>query len=302
MPLSDLTLRAASSATNIEVTAPCALLPGESLEIAPTAAWQAAGPVGGSMALHARPSAFVPGSLLLTNYRLLWAPLEPTDGAGDPMPPASIGLQAMDRIRKAKANGSVSGATESDVLLEFFEKQGAWPSLCVRVAATNEAALLAAVRAHTRIPAVPTDARANVERSFTTLHFGALASEGSRPSDAPSWTAWTGYDAEAEFHRQGLNNPLSHWRVSRANADFDLCGSYPPLLIVPRCLSDDFLHRAAAFRSGRRLPVLCWKDAYGVASICRCAQPMVGVSKARSAEDEELLQAISPHSHDLLHT
>ena len=79
-------------------------------------------------------------------------------------------------------------------------------------------------------------------------------------------------------------------------------------------MTDEALSRAAAFRSGRRapafsagrtplvrhsclpvpsflrrLPVLCWKDAFGVASICRCSQPLVGVANKRSADDEAAL-------------
>jgi hypothetical protein len=90
----------------------------------------------------------------------------------------------------------------------------------------------------------------------------------------------------AEFHRQGLNNPLSHWRVTHLNEHFELCPSYPRKLVIPRLTSDEDLKLAAGFRSGRRVPVLCWKDPYGVASITRSSQPMVGVAKSRSAQDE----------------
>ena len=38
---------------------------------------------------------------------------------------------------------------------------------------------------------------------------------------------------------------------------------------------------------------MCWKDPFGVASITRSSQPLVGVAKARSAQDEKLLQAIA---------
>jgi hypothetical protein len=41
------------------------------------------------------------------------------------------------------------------------------------------------------------------------------------------------------------------------------------------------------------VPVLCWKDPFGVASISRSSQPCVGVSKMRSPQDEALLQAIA---------
>ena len=115
-------------------------------------------------------------------------------------------------------------------------------------------------------------------------HGGALG--GARPAQG-----WSLFSHEAEVQRQGINNPLACWRVTQLNARYELCPSYPRLLVVPRAISDAEVRRAAQFRSGARLPVLSWKDPMGPASICRCSQPMVGVAKARSAEDEALLQA-----------
>lgn len=153
-----------------------------------------------------------------------------------------------------------------------------------------------AVKRHTRHPSTASDPRANLARCFALAHGAALGL-------APSSQRLSFYNADEEYDRQGIKNPLSHWRISEANLNYELCPSYPRVLAVPMRVSDQMLHRAAAFRSGRRLPVLSWKDTASAASICRCSQPMVGVAKSRSSHDEALLQAIvdtNPHREALL--
>ena len=165
------------------------------------------------------------------------------------------------------------------------------------------------LRKHVAVPSSTIDLRANVAQSFAVAHGAACAEKPSlsgllaaggnadarerarvaagslaapSPGGPPPLTTTTtsssssssssglaGYDAEAEFQRQGLNNPLSHWRVTNLNATYNLCQTYPRFLVVPRSLTDDDLVTAAKFRSARRLPILCWKDPFGVASICR---------------------------------
>ena len=39
--------------------------------------------------------------------------------------------------------------------------------------------------------------------------------------------------------------------------------------------------------------MLCWKDPFGVGTICRCAQPLVGAVGKTCKQDERLLQAIA---------
>lgn len=49
------------------------------------------------------------------------------------------------------------------------------------------------------------------------------------------------------------------WRISMANAEHRLCGTYPRQLLVPACISDQVLETAARFRSARRVPVVVWR-------------------------------------------
>ena len=64
-------------------------------------------------------------------------------------------------------------------------------------------------------------------------------------------------DLGAEFARQGVATD-SRWRFTDANSSYDLCATYPPLLIVPAALSDARLKEGSRWRSKRRVPVLTW--------------------------------------------
>ncbi|KAJ8958513.1 hypothetical protein NQ318_002307 [Aromia moschata] len=73
------------------------------------------------------------------------------------------------------------------------------------------------------------------------------------------------------------------WRISK----------YPPYLLVPSCINDDVLESVAKFRTSRRIPAAVWRHTRNGAVIARCSQPEVGWLGWRSAEDEELIKAIS---------
>ncbi len=109
------------------------------------------------------------------------------------------------------------------------------------------------------------------------------------------------YDCMLEFSRLGvLDSNL--WRLSRANSEFKLCNTYPALLFVPRSVSDDELHIVSNFRSGHRLPVLCWASKDSGATMWRSSQPKAGVSGS-CMQDEKLLDALAKSAlgHSALH-
>lgn len=82
------------------------------------------------------------------------------------------------------------------------------------------------------------------------------------------------------------------WRISYANNDFKLCQSYPRLLLVPCCITEDTLKSVASFRSSRRIPAVVWRHKASGAIIARCSQPEVGWLGWRNANDEQLLKAL----------
>ena len=87
--------------------------------------------------------------------------------------------------------------------------------------------------------------------------------------------------------------PNESWRITRTNEKYELCDTYPRILAVPATVSDNELKEVAKFRSRNRLPVLSWMHPDSLATLCRCAQPLVSMSNNRSEADEKYIQTVS---------
>ncbi|CAF4886516.1 unnamed protein product [Pieris macdunnoughi] len=105
-------------------------------------------------------------------------------------------------------------------------------------------------------------------------------------SQAPHQRHWFG----CELERLGFTTK-GPWRVSAVNAEYKLCPSYPPLLIVPASIGDEQLEAVARFRTMRRIPAVVWRHRKTGAVIARSSQPEVGWFGWRSGDDEGLLAA-----------
>nr|XP_020450588.1 myotubularin-related protein 2-like isoform X1 [Monopterus albus] len=111
---------------------------------------------------------------------------------------------------------------------------------------------------------------------------------------------WKVYDPTAEYRRQGL--PNESWTISKINSTYELCDTYPSILVIPTNITDEEVKRVAVFRAKNRFPVLSWIHPESQATIVRCSQPLVGPSECRCKEDERLLQIImdaNAQSHKL---
>ncbi|KAI4892368.1 hypothetical protein NFI96_023304 [Prochilodus magdalenae] len=111
---------------------------------------------------------------------------------------------------------------------------------------------------------------------------------------------WKVYDPVAEYKRQGL--PNESWTISKINSSYEVCDTYPALLVIPTSIKEDELKRVASFRAKHRIPVLSWIHPETQATIVRCSQPLVGPSDRRCKEDERYLQTImdaNAQSHKL---
>ncbi|KAG9341636.1 hypothetical protein JZ751_018699 [Albula glossodonta] len=111
---------------------------------------------------------------------------------------------------------------------------------------------------------------------------------------------WKVYDPVAEYKRMGL--PNESWTISKINSSYEVCDTYPALLVVPTSITEDELKRVASFRAKHRIPVLSWIHPETQATIVRCSQPLVGPSDRRCKEDERYLQTImdaNAQSHKL---
>ncbi|XP_075394856.1 phosphatidylinositol-3-phosphate phosphatase MTMR1 isoform X1 [Tenrec ecaudatus] len=112
---------------------------------------------------------------------------------------------------------------------------------------------------------------------------------------------WKVYDPVAEYKRQGL--PNESWKISKINSNYELCDSYPAIIVVPTSVKDDDLSKVAAFRAKGRVPVVSWIHPESQATITRCSQPLVGPNDKRCKEDEKYLQTImdaNAQSHKLI--
>lgn len=112
---------------------------------------------------------------------------------------------------------------------------------------------------------------------------------------------WMVYNTKNEYHRLGL--PVEGWRFTKSNLKYELCDTYPQLLVVPSTVTDEDLKLVGQFRSRARIPVLSWIHPESQATITRSSQPLVGISGKRSRDDERYLQMIldaNPHAHKLL--
>ncbi|CAL1590756.1 unnamed protein product [Knipowitschia caucasica] len=111
---------------------------------------------------------------------------------------------------------------------------------------------------------------------------------------------WKVYDAAAEYRRQGL--PNESWTISKINSGYELCDTYPSIVVIPTNICDEDIRRVALFRAKHRIPVLSWIHPETQATIVRSSQPLVGPSDRRCKEDERFLQIImdaNAQSHKL---
>eukprot|EP00761_Pharyngomonas_kirbyi_P012375 gb/GECH01012402.1/.p1 GENE.gb/GECH01012402.1/~~gb/GECH01012402.1/.p1 ORF type:complete len:771 (+),score=201.68 gb/GECH01012402.1/:1-2313(+) len=107
----------------------------------------------------------------------------------------------------------------------------------------------------------------------------------------PGQRSWNVFNPVAEFQRQGAFNN-DNWRVTTLNEKYGLCPTYPQFLMVPQSIPDSTIKQAAPFRSKKRIPALTWMHPTNGTTLSRCSQPCVGISRARSYEDEALVRSI----------
>ncbi|KAL0491687.1 myotubularin [Acrasis kona] len=120
--------------------------------------------------------------------------------------------------------------------------------------------------------------------------FAFVSSQNSHFTPEQRANGWCNY-LLAEYERLGINNDCA-WRVTNINEDYKFCDTYPNMLVVPKSFSDDDLRIVAGFRSRARIPALTWRHKTSGAIITRSSQPMVGITRARSKQDEDLLEHI----------
>ncbi|KDN48867.1 phosphatases II [Tilletiaria anomala UBC 951] len=108
---------------------------------------------------------------------------------------------------------------------------------------------------------------------------------------------WNRYDCKAEFARQGVGRRTKAWRFTDVNSQYTFCPTYPAQLVVPSRISDTTLNYAAKYRSKARIPALSYLHWANNGTITRSSQPMVGLNRNRSVQDEKLIEAVFTSHH-----
>eukprot|EP00128_Syssomonas_multiformis_P018777 Colp12_sorted_trinity150504_noHs@13759 len=106
----------------------------------------------------------------------------------------------------------------------------------------------------------------------------------------PGQNGWQVYDPVKEYERLGVPNQC--WRFSDANKAYEICSSYPSVLMVPISVTDETLKAVSKYRSKGRIPSLSWIHPTNHATITRCSQPMVGLLQNKSQADVDMIEAI----------
>ncbi|CUV06782.1 unnamed protein product [Cryptosporidium hominis] len=108
------------------------------------------------------------------------------------------------------------------------------------------------------------------------------------------------FDILKEYNRQGvpissglINENTSRFplRFTNVNQNFELCSSYPRIIVVPENISDSQLIKVAAFRSKGRIPILSWTNPDLKCTLWRSSQPKSAFK--RCIEDEIMITTIS---------
>jgi myotubularin-related protein 6/7/8 len=90
----------------------------------------------------------------------------------------------------------------------------------------------------------------NIDRVYAFSYYQEIAQQNSGPYNI--------FDPYEEYRRLGVETKSPNWRFSTANESFQICKSYPKVLVVPSKISDNVIFHAAKFRTKNRIPVLSY--------------------------------------------
>uniref|UniRef100_A0A8C8M904 Myotubularin n=1 Tax=Oncorhynchus tshawytscha TaxID=74940 RepID=A0A8C8M904_ONCTS len=206
----------------------------------------------------------VKGKVFITNYRLYFKSAD-----ADPSVTLNVPLGAIGRVEKM---GGASSRGENSYGLDITCKD----MRNLRFALKQEG--------HSRRDIFDILFRYAFPLSHGLLLFAYLSQEKYEEN------GWSVYKPMEEFRRQGL--PTDKWRITFINDNYELCDTYPTILVVPFKATEEDLRKVSTFRSRGRIPVLSWIHRENQAVICRCSQPLVGMSGKRNKDDERYLDVI----------
>eukprot|EP01028_Stygiella_incarcerata_P004731 TRINITY_DN2058_c0_g1_i1.p1 TRINITY_DN2058_c0_g1~~TRINITY_DN2058_c0_g1_i1.p1 ORF type:complete len:652 (-),score=149.56 TRINITY_DN2058_c0_g1_i1:188-2143(-) len=215
-----------------------------------------------------------PGDVFVTNYQLIWKP--------DSDELSEIRIPLMMIFRLEKIGGKSSKGTLA-YILEIHSKD----FRIVRLAFKQDSPARRQVFDHLMAVCF---SRMDDRSSFAFTQEAEFA-EGGKDGTKHERIGWSLYDCEKEYTRQGALWEKG-WRLCEVNKTFEFCETYPTEFVVPEGVSDKMLQDVGSFRSKSRIPVLAWFNRRSGTALIRSAQPMVGILRSSSKEDQELLLEI----------
>eukprot|EP01130_Rhizamoeba_saxonica_P003711 TRINITY_DN1544_c0_g1_i2.p1 TRINITY_DN1544_c0_g1~~TRINITY_DN1544_c0_g1_i2.p1 ORF type:complete len:694 (+),score=127.27 TRINITY_DN1544_c0_g1_i2:2-2083(+) len=107
------------------------------------------------------------------------------------------------------------------------------------------------------------------------------------------------YNVAKEYTRLGV--PCINWKFTNVNKEYEICDTYPSLLVIPESWPEDNIIESSMFRTKRRFPVLSWKNKQNIA-LLRSSQPCMGITGQNSYHrlDEEYLDLLSVNGTESL--
>ncbi|EQC38419.1 hypothetical protein SDRG_04130 [Saprolegnia diclina VS20] len=214
----------------------------------------------GEVVLGPDPHFSLDGTLVLTNYRIVWTSAHDTFD----IPLAS--LVSID-------NPSVTAPH----ILHMECKNLLRPQF----AFADEASCVAFIEATLRL-------YSDGPYTFSTVHFNAIQSGTALDIlDADETSTPSIYEALTDFARLGLTKSDAWTLVN--NETYALFPTYPKTFVLPAGFTDHDIVELSTYRSASRVPAVVWLHPLTNASICRCAQPCAGLSGYAAEADKKVV-------------
>ena len=134
--------------------------------------------------------------------------------------------------------------------------------------------------------------RSRKEKMLTQLRF--LPAFNYKHGNDDLQAGWSLFPVSEYFDTLVKKATRMEWRQCTVNKGFDVCPTYPEMLIVPKDLSDETIRESARFRDGGRFPIVCYLHEPRQTTLLRSSQPLVTALNKTCACDESLLQICAP--------
>ncbi|RLN60608.1 hypothetical protein BBJ28_00019961 [Nothophytophthora sp. Chile5] len=221
----------------------------------------------GEMVLGTAPHFSIDGTLVLTNYRIIWQAQSTKDAMEIPV--ASI-LSA-ESSTTAPHVANIEGKHLLRVSLAFQDETTCSDFLnCIwELYATGP----------------------SPHYMFAHLHYQAVLHKEEATTEALKTPNDPFYDAEEDYRRLKLLDEES-WMRLYDNSDYTMFPSYPEAFVIPSVLDEDDLRELSAYRSASRIPAVVWRHPHTGALVCRCAQPCTGLSGYVVEADQKMVSAL----------